>query len=128
MKQRTILVSIIAAAALLFVVLSASTPSRAGPLGVLLVFILVYVMMVGVLMVTLQAGSSLLTRVGRLFGTRRPIEKISVTHSYYYASVLALAPVMLLAMRSVGQIDWRQLLLVVLFTSIACIYIKKRTA
>lgn len=114
------------AALLLFVVLSTSTPSHIGPVGVLFVFVLIYILLLGCIMALFQAGSLLGTRLATIIKTRRPVQRMSMTHSYYYASVLALVPVMLLAMQSVGKVDWRQLLLVVIFATIACIYVKKR--
>lgn len=126
MKGKTIFVSMVIAALLLFVVLSTSTPSHIGPVGVLFVFILIYILLLGGIMGLFQLASLISVRLATVIKPRRPVQRMSLTHSYYYASVLALVPVMLLAMQSVGEVDWRQLLLVVIFAIIACIYVKKR--
>lgn len=126
MNKRIIYSSIAVASTLLFVVLSTSTPSQAGPIGVLFVFILIYIMLVACIMLALYGGSIARERFSKVLRTRKPMLRLSMSHSYYYASVLALVPVMLLAMQSVGQIDWRQFVLVAIFATVACVYVKKR--
>lgn len=52
---------------------------------------------------------------------------MTLGRSYYFASVIALAPVMVVGMQSVGEVGLYELLLVILFVGIACVYIAKRT-
>lgn len=45
---------------------------------------------------------------------------------YYLCSVIALAPVMLLAMQSVGRLNWYEVVLVLVFEIIAVFYLTRR--
>jgi hypothetical protein len=57
---------------------------------------------------------------------KKTSEVFSLQQSYYYASVLALAPVMIVGARSIGRSGGYDIVLVVLFELIACFYISKR--
>jgi hypothetical protein len=59
---------------------------------------------------------------------RRPYQRQHVTlkRSYIYGSVLALAPVLILGMRSIGRAGVYEVVLVVIFEVIACLYIAKQ--
>lgn len=114
--------------ALLGVLLNTTNPSTAGPLGVLAIFILMYMLVLGALTFLLAAGSRLWARVAAGFAVARPIQPLSLRRSYYFASILALAPIMILAMNSVGEVGIYDLLLVALFATIATIYVAKRSA
>ncbi|HEY8992745.1 MAG TPA: hypothetical protein VIM37_02745 [Candidatus Microsaccharimonas sp.] len=60
------------------------------------------------------------------FTMRRPMQALPFRRAYYYSTVLAAAPVMLVGLQSVGAIGIYEFLLVVLFEVIGCIYITKR--
>lgn len=119
--------SILAAVGLSFL-LQATTPSGIGPLGILFVFVLMYLVALGVftfLILGVQVIINKLFTVVAVHGrVHTPIE---VTRAYYFASVLALAPVMIIGMQSVGRVGVYEFSLVVLFLIIACIYIARRT-
>ena len=51
---------------------------------------------------------------------------LSFRRCYYFGSVLALAPVLLIGARSVGRGGWYELALVFAFEAIACFYVAKR--
>ncbi len=107
-----------------FVILSAliqsTSPSTIHPLGILVVFILLYGLALGVL-------TFFMFGVARLVNSlhRKPSE-VSLRQVYYYASVLALAPVMIIGMRSIGRAGLYDVVLVMIFEIIACFYIAKR--
>ena len=110
-----------------FVLLSAlmqsTSPSTIHPVGILLVFVLLYLLALGVL-------TFFIFGLGRVIAStamhKNTSQIISFQHAYYYASVLALGPVMILGMRSIGRADVYDVLLVLLFEIIACFYITKR--
>jgi len=114
--------------ALLGVLLNTTNPSTAGPLGVLAIFVLMYMLVLGALTFLLVLGSRLWARVATSMAVARPIQPLDVRRSYYFASILALAPIMILAMNSVGEVGIYDLLLVALFATIATIYVAKRSA
>lgn len=115
---------VLALSALLsFVLLSALTqstsPSTIHPVGILIIFVLMYVLALSVL-------TFLIYGLGRIFH-RHSTTTFSLVRAYYFASVLALAPVMLIAARSVGRTGFIDVMLVTAFEILACFYIAKRS-
>jgi hypothetical protein len=105
-----------------------TAPASAGPMGILGVFVFMYVSALGVLTFLLYGVSTTMTKlIGAITDKAQPIA-FTLRKSYYYASVVALAPVMLVAMQSVNEVGFYQLLLVVIFVVIAWVYITKRMA
>lgn len=111
------------AAAALVVLVGSVTPTAAGPAGVLAVFALLYVVVLGVVTWLLRA----IVRVGQVVTrsevTRRRLAGVSFRQSYYYASVIALGVVVLLGMRSVGTIGVYEALLVAMLVGLGCLYV-----
>jgi hypothetical protein len=54
------------------------------------------------------------------------MQPMSFRRAYYFSTVLAAAPVMLVGLQSVGSIGIYELILVILFEVIGCLYIAKR--
>ena len=117
----------VGAVTLLAILLQITAPATIGPMGILLVFILLYVSVLGVLTFLLFGCSRVASKVTATFTRRAIIRPLSLRRSYYYSSVLALAPVLFIGMQSVGEVSAYDVLLVALFVGIACIYIAKRT-
>lgn len=118
------IVSLLTFLALLFL----TNPLQSGPIGILAVFISLYITVLGCLAFSGFYVSKLLSeRRAMTFLLRRPLERMSLLHSYYYASVIALAPVMLLGMGSVGKTGVGEVLLVIIFVVAACVYVRKMT-
>lgn len=57
---------------------------------------------------------------------RKPITAMQFRRAYYFSTVLAAAPVMLIALQSVRAISVYELLLVVIFEVVACVYVSRR--
>jgi hypothetical protein len=128
MLGRLIGVSIIFAATILWIMLQVSTPTSAGPLGVLLVFILLYVLVLGVLTFLLFGISKVFNQFIKFIAPKKPKKPLSLLRAYYYSSVIALAPVIFIGMQSVGEVSAYDVILVSLFVIVACFYISKRAA
>ncbi len=58
---------------------------------------------------------------------RKPVRPIQFHRAYYFSTVLAAAPVMLIGLQSVQSVGIYEVILVVLFEVVACIYISRRT-
>lgn len=112
----------------LLILVNTSTPSEIGPLGILAVFFCLYVALCGTLMIVIWAGQRLIAKLLRPLFVRRPMTLMSTHKAYYFASVVALAPVMLIGMQSVGGVDVYGVGLVGLFVLIGSVYIAKRAA
>lgn len=117
----------IGALVVLIALLYTTTPATIGPLGLLLVFIMIYTLVLGALTFFVFGLSRLGTRLSSVLSLSRPLRPLTLKRAYYYCSVIALAPVMLLGMQSVGAIGVYEVVLVVLFTIIACVYIARRS-
>jgi len=97
-----------------------TTPSGIGPLGVLVFFTLVYLVCLSVMVVLSRA----------FFALRDKLQKsrvhVGAKKSYYYGSVLAFVPMILIFMRSFGELNLLEVALAVLFAVLGCFYISKR--
>lgn len=127
MLGKVIVLSAVAATAILVVLLLTTEPATIGPVGILGIFILMYVSVLGVLTFLLHTGSKLMKKMVSPFAFKRPFVTLSLRRAYYFSSVIALAPVMIIGMQSVGGVGVYELLLIGFFEIVACIYIAKRT-
>jgi len=112
----------------LLLILNATNPLDGGPAAILIVFVLLYILCAGLFFVLLHAGVRI---ASRLWARRKSINarewRIGVHRAYYIASVLAFGPVLLLAMQSVGQLQLRDVFLVIVLLSLAIFYVIKRS-
>lgn len=125
---RALAISLTASVTLLIVLLQTTTPATIGPLGILLIFVLMYMSVLCVLTFLLFAATGVVAKVSSSMTLKRPFQQLSLRRSYYFASVIALAPVILVGMQSVGEVSFYDVLLIVVFIVISCVYISKRSA
>jgi hypothetical protein len=104
---------------LLLLVLNITNPIEGGPLSVLAFFILIY-LAASSLMYVIAYG---LMKVVQTFGWRSPL---SARRLYYLVSVLALGPVFLLALNTLGQLELKDIVLVTLLLVLGCFYVLRR--
>ena len=107
-------------------ILSSANPTTISPAGILIVFLLLYTSVLGVLTYILYLGSFAAARISSMV-MGRSIDTLSLKSSYIFASVLAIAPVILIAMQSVAAMDVSDVALVILFELLACFYVWRRT-
>ena len=101
--------------AILVVMLNFTTPSGIGPIGVLLFFGLVYLVMLGVM-----TGGVLMFR--KIAGGRTRTEH----KDCLYGAVLAFAPIILLLAQSLGSLGLFTVFLTVLFILLGCFLVSKQ--
>lgn len=103
-------------------------PSQAGPSGVLFVFVFTYIFIVCIFSFLFYSMSRLflrlLTRVG--ISKNGIYNALSMRHSYYYATVFSLAPVMIMGLQSVGGVGFYEFILVATFLVLGSVYVAKR--
>lgn len=126
MLGKGVAISSFVALSILLIVVQSTTPSSIGPIGLLAVFFLLYVVLLGVFTVFLYVGSRVIVRFSRMLTSRRPLRILPLKKIYYYSSVLALAPVMILAMKSIGSLGLYEIVLVGIFITVAILYVGKR--
>lgn len=103
-------------------------PISAGPGGILLVFVLIYVIIVSLLFSVLHWGVRFVSAQIVKRGTRVTARAyhVGVRKAYYTASAVAFGPVLLLALNSVRQLKLTDIVLVGAFLVLAIFYISKR--
>ena len=126
MLQRVIALITFASICLLGIMLVTTTPASAGPFGLLLIFISAYLTCLGLVSFFLYGASRLIVYTTSGFALRRPAQPMPFRRAYYYSTVLAAAPVMLIGLQSVGTIGIYEFALVIIFEVIGCVYITKR--
>lgn len=113
----------------LLLISTLTDPVSVGPGGILIVFLLVYIFWAGLFFTVLHLGLDVLSRL--IIKYRRTVTvrslQVSVRKAYYIASALAFAPVLFLAMNSLGQLQIRDVGLVLVFMLLIIFYIVKRT-
>ena len=112
--------SVISFFALLFI-MQGTTPSSSHPILILLVFVFIYILALGLLVFFISVGSRLL-----YFVSNHRLKIISARRAYYYSTILALVPVMVLGMKSIGRTSLYDVTLVVAFALVAIFYVYKR--
>lgn len=126
MLERIVVIVTISSLCLLTVLLNITAPTTVGPLGILAVFIFAYLSSLGVMTYFLYSLSRLIVHLSTAFTVKRPLARMSFRVAYYYSTVLAAAPIMLVGLQSVGATGIYEVGLVILFTVIGCLYITKR--
>ena len=127
MLQRAIVLMTIASAVMLSVLLFTTTPLTTGPLGILGFFVFMYMTALGVLTFLFRGISWIVPKFLLVPRKKIGMQQLTLKRSYYYASVVALVPVMLIALQSVGEVGIYQVLLVFFFVVIAWVYVTNRT-
>ncbi|HMR72912.1 MAG TPA: hypothetical protein PKD68_02790 [Candidatus Saccharibacteria bacterium] len=119
----------IATALLLAAVLVTTDPLNIGPVGIMGVFVLVYLFSLSLTFVVLHFGIYWVSRLVILkrdtLGQRE--WRVGARKAYYVASVIAFVPVLFLAMQSFAELRVSDILLVGAFVAIAVFYIVKRS-
>lgn len=106
----------------LLLLLNITSPSTANPVGVLTVFAALYVFSVAVVAVCISVSGTIKRRL------KPQALRMDDRKTYYYATIVGVAPVILLAIQSIGGVGVYDVLMVSAFEIIACIYISKQTA
>jgi len=126
MLRNTLIIISTLAIVVLLILLNFTTPESTGPFGLLVIFITAYLACLGIISFILFGGSMLYVYIVKSLGLRRIPEPWTLRRSYYYSTVLALAPVLLISLQSVGSAGIYGNILVVLFEVIGLVYISRR--
>lgn len=102
-------------------VLNATDPLASGPLSILVVFVLIYLLILSTLSVLLHVIAFIVHLV-------KPTATLPLRKGYYLLSVAALAPVLLIALNTLGQLDLLECSLILVLVSLGCFYVLRRTA
>ena len=114
---------------LLYAIFQFTDPVSVGPGGVLGVFVLIYLGCLSVLFIILRFGQFWARKLVSLRRSQTPVSNVAgigTRKAYYVASVLAFAPVTLLAMHAYSQLQFTDIVLVGVLMAIITFYILKR--
>lgn len=106
---------------LLMVVLNETNPLQTGPSSILLVFVMLYLLVLSTL-------AAILHVVGAVLRMLRPSAVISLRRGYYMLSVISIAPVLMVALNTLGQLGILEGSLILLLVGLGCFYVLRRTA
>lgn len=126
MLPRIVATISLASLCLLSAMLTFTSPSTAGPFGLLVIFVTAYLSFMGLISFFLFGISHLVAMLLKGAATRKPVRPMEFRRAYYLSTALAAAPVMLIGLQSVQQVGIYEFILVVIFEVIACLYISKR--
>lgn len=126
MLPRIIATISLASLCLLSYMVTFTSPADAGPFGLLTIFITAYLTFVGMISFFLYGVNRLVIMVFAKGTVKKTVRSFTFRRAYYYSTVLALAPVLLVGLQSVGSISFYEVGLVILFEIIACVYVGKR--
>lgn len=127
MLPRLIATISLASLVVLSLMLTFTSPATAGPFGLLVIFVTAYLTFVGVISFFLFGINRLIVMVSSGMTLRKPLLKMEFRRAYYFSTVLAAAPVMLIGLQSVQSIGVYEFILVIIFEAVACVYVSKRT-
>jgi hypothetical protein len=126
MLQHVIAIITIASLGLLGIMLSSTTPANAGALGLLVIFISAYLACLGLISFFLYGVTRVIAYVSAGFTLRKPFKVLPFQRAYYFSTVLAAAPVLLIGLQSVNSVGIYEVLLVLVFVGIGCVYVSRR--
>lgn len=106
--------------------LQLTTPSGVGLFGVLIVFILIYIFFGCLFYLLLSSLAKLLGKILPPGKWKVSMSSISDIKVYYFSSFLSLAPVILIGMNSIGTVGVTDIVLLVIFEVLGCLYIYRR--
>lgn len=103
-----------------------TTPDTVGSFGVLIVFLCLYVVLLGVITSSIFYGARMARFIGSLFNytARRPL--ISYQHAYYYGTIIALLPMMLIGLQASAALSVYSAALIFAFGILGIFYVSKR--
>jgi len=114
--------------AFLAISLNVTTPVTAGPFGILVIFIFAYLSSLGVVTYFIYFVNRVIARVSIMLVTQKPYPSLTFKRSYYFSTIIAAAPIMMIGLQSVGATGLYESMLVLIFVLIGCLYISKRVS
>jgi len=127
MLAKILIITGLVATGLLLVIMNTTTPSSAGAGGILAVFLLGYVVLLCLLTFVVWTFVKIVNKAAKELHISRKRYNISLRKSYYYSSVIALGPTIIISLQSVGGVGLYDLGLVLLFIVLGCVYVARRT-
>lgn len=114
MFNRLMILASLVAVIVILAMINLTTPTSVGPLGVLVFFTMVYVVIFGIV-------NLIVFGIHKAAGSKKSERKIR-----YNAAMIAFGPVMLLLVQSFGSLNIATIAMVIVFVGLGCFVINKR--
>ncbi len=108
------------------IILQQTSPVTSGPIVVLFLFLIFYVASLIIASNLINVINFALVKYGGDKVRKKPFVRLSSLKIYYYSSVIALAPILLLGLQSVGGVGFYEFFLVLAFVLIGCLYVSRQ--
>lgn len=128
MLAKILIASGLVSAGLLLFILTTTTPSSAGAFGILGVFLFSYILILSIFTFLLWSISVFMDKFARRKEAARNSHKLTLKKSYYYSSIIAIGPVIIGGLQSVGGAGIYEIGLVFVFIALGCIYVARRSS
>lgn len=106
---------------LLFLLLNGTNPTVSGPLIIMAVFMVMYLIFFGTVIIFFNAILRLLFMIN--FPCR-----LATKRFFYLSAILAFAPIVLISMNTLNKLDSMEIILIIILIFLCCFYAVKRTA
>lgn len=128
MLERVVTIITLVSLCLLAVIINAANPTGVGPFGILAFFALSYLSLFGLVAYLIFNLNRVISNLSSVFMIKKPVSLMSFKKSSYYSSVISAGPVILVGIRTVGNVGIYEVLLTILFVGVGCVYIARRTS
>jgi hypothetical protein len=128
MLARLLVITGLVSAGLLLILLTSVAPGDAGAVGILAIFLLSYVSLLCMLTFVFWGTVKLFDRLGHDLHVLKKTNSITLKKAYYYSTVIALGPIIIISLQSVGSVGIYDFGLIVTFIVLGCVYVARRTA
>lgn len=112
--------------AILFLVLFYSDPASVGPVGILAVFVLIYMIFLVIISYLILFAVKTTNKLRKHFGLKLKGDGPSLYNSFLYGSVIALGMIVILGRNSLGSVGLFESILVIAFVLIGCFFVNKQ--
>lgn len=121
MHTRLIAFLMFLSSVVLLAVMQTTTPSKVGPIVIVAVFVLIYLSLACFLALLFAFVNKIVRILNSGVSGQSAYDNV---HTLMYGAVFALAPTVIIAMRSVGQVQVGAYVLVAIFVVIVFLYIR----
>lgn len=111
---------------LMLAMLTLTSPASVGLPGMLAIFILGYLSLLGIVAFLLYFGFKIYRLITDRFVKVSIRPTFSLARAYLYASVIAALPMIAIGLYSTDGIRWYEMLLLVIFGALGLVYVRRR--
>lgn len=125
MYKKTVESFSLLAVSILILIILFTSPQTLGPAGLLVFYLLMYIALLGITCDLLYYGSKFVSKINPVKRYRN-VQSLSFRQAYYYAGFISMAPLIFVALSSIGALGIYEIVLTLLFVMLGCFYVSKR--